>query len=571
MLPTAEQIVDAADEDELLPQELVNLEADSRLAWIIQNDMVTENGDPLDFYDHAFLVDIYDDDSDDIVMIKSAQVGGTIWATVASAHEVSFEGRNSIYVFPTKGSIVNDFVVPKVNPLIERNKFINRHIKQDTQKLKQFENNFLFYRGAFDERDAISISADTVWSDEYDRSNTRVVRTYRSRTENSKHPRFRTFSNPSAKGFGVDYLYQGSDQMHWMVTCDACGHCFYLDWDPAETTGIDPRCHTIDTKRKIYACGGCGEEISDDARRNGVWKARYPKRTRRGYWINQLMRPDRPASRIMQQWEDDKNIPGYVYNFILGKAYTPADALIDRTLFVNANTGMTAAKTDVYIGVDVGHTKHVIVMTPEGVVDVLTFKGWDQVEALFLTLGAKCMVIDAMPDITVPRQLADKYPGRVYLAEFDYNSTRKKITKFNPTNRKGFVKIQRTDIMDLVVRELRTRAMQLHLPGDKMEQLIDHSIVMVRMQEKDNEGKGKLKVFWVTQGEAPDHFWFALMYARVAMMRGAVEKGISQPNATTSTSKNAVKYNQTTNQYDGLTPDYKKKLLKAARKRRGIQ
>jgi hypothetical protein len=123
--------------------------------------------------------------------------------------------------------------------------------------------------------------------------------------------------------------------------------------------------------------------------------------------------------------------------------------------------------------------------------------------------------------------------------------------------------------MDLIVRELRTRAMQLHLPGDKMEQLIDHSIVMVRIQEKDDEGKGKLKIFWVTQGEAPDHFWFALVYARVALMRGAIEKGISQPKETTSTSKNAVKYNQHTNQYDGLTPDYKKKLLKAARKRKG--
>jgi hypothetical protein len=53
------------------------------------------------------------------------------------------------------------------------------------------------------------------------------------------------------------------------------------------------------------------------------------------------------------------------------------------------------------------------------------------------------------------------------------------------------------------------------------------------------------------------------------MMRGAVEKGISQPKETTSTSKTGVKYNQQTNQYDGLTPDYKKKLLKAARKRRG--
>ena len=68
MLPTAEQIIEAEQDDELLPQELVNLEADSRLAWIIQNNMVTENGDPLDFYDHPFLVDIYDDDSDDILI-----------------------------------------------------------------------------------------------------------------------------------------------------------------------------------------------------------------------------------------------------------------------------------------------------------------------------------------------------------------------------------------------------------------------------------------------------------------------------------------------------------------------
>ena len=70
MLPTAEQIIEAEQDDELLPQELVNLEADSRLAWIIQNNMVTENGDPLDFYDHPFLVDIYDDDSDDIQRIQ---------------------------------------------------------------------------------------------------------------------------------------------------------------------------------------------------------------------------------------------------------------------------------------------------------------------------------------------------------------------------------------------------------------------------------------------------------------------------------------------------------------------
>src|SRR5690606_32060524 len=185
----------------LILQSDLNMQADNLLYWVTQNKMVTEQGQRVEFNDHPFLAQIYEDKASDICIIKSAQVGGTIWATAGSAHEVTHEKRNAIYVFPTRGSIINDFVIPKVNPLIEKNKFIAKHIVQDTQKLKQFKDNFLYYRGAFSESDAISISADTVWSDEYDRSNTRIVRTYRSRTENSKDPRFRTFSNPSAKGF----------------------------------------------------------------------------------------------------------------------------------------------------------------------------------------------------------------------------------------------------------------------------------------------------------------------------------------------------------------------------------
>lgn len=545
---------------------LLNLQADSLLAWITENNMVNEHGAPLEFATHRFLIDIYDDTSDDIRIAKSAQVGITIWGTVASAHEVSFQKRNNIYVFPTRGSIINDFVVPKVNPIIEKNRFIGKHIKQDTQKLKQFEDNFLFYRGAFDERDAISISADTVWSDETDRSNMNVVRTYASRTENSKQPRFRYFSNPSAKGYGIDYLFQQSDQMHWFVRCPHCTHEFYLDWDPAGTGGIDERCHTIDEVNQRYICGRCGKEIPDYARQNGRWVPKWRTRTRRGYWINQMMRSDRPASRLLQQWEDNKYLPNYFYNFILGKAFTPADALIDRELFLSANTSMSPPLTEVFMGVDVGVTKHVVVMTPDGVVDLGTYKDWSQIEALFNTLGARTMVIDALPDITEPRRLAKRYPGRVFLAEFDYNSARQKIAQFNPTKRKGFVKIQRTDIMDLIVNEMRQRKLQLHLPGDKLEQLVEHSIVMVRIQEKDEDGKGRLKIFWVTQGEAPDHFWFALVYARVAMMHGIVDAGTIKKQAP-SVSKKGVYYNEQTRSHEGLIPDYKKGLKKAARKR----
>ncbi len=551
--------------DDELDKNLLNLQADSLLNWIIQNSMKSEKGVPIEFNTHRFLIDIYNDTSDDISIAKSAQVGGTIWATAASAHEVGLEGRDAIYVFPTKGSIINDFVIPKVNPLIDKNPFIKRLINLDNQKLKRLRENFLYYRGAFAESDAISISADTIWSDEYDRSNINVVRTYRSRTENSKHPRYRTFSNPSAKGYGIDLLFNQSDQMHWFVRCPHCRHYYYFDWDPANAGGIDPRAHTIDVLRKIFMCGKCGKEIPDFARQNGTWIAKYKSRERRGYWINQMMRSDRSAARLIQQWDDNKYLPGYFYNFILGKAYTPADALIDRSLFQGVWTGMQVPLNEVYIGVDVGIVKHVVVMTPEGVVDLGTYEEWDSIEALFNTLNARCMVIDALPDITVPRKLAKKYPGRVFLAEFDYNSSRQKIADFNPAKRKGFVKVQRTDIMDLLVNEMRGKTLLMHIPAEKLERLIEHSIVMVRIQEKDEEGKGKLKIFWVTQGEAPDHFWFALIYARVAMMRGMVSSGAVAAEPTKKTAS-GVYYNETTRKYEGVVPDYKKKLLKMKRK-----
>ena len=547
--------------------QLKALESISPLAWVINNGMLNEQGIPLEFNTHRFLVDIYDDTSDEIVMIKSAQFGGTIWATVASTHEVTFEKRNGIYVFPTRSSITTDFVMPKVNPIFEKNEFMRKALTADTHKLKQFGDNFLYYRGAFSEADAISISADTVWSDEYDRSNLKVVRTYRSRTENSKAPRFRTFSNPSVKGYGIDHLFQGSDQMHWFITCPSCKHEWYLDFDPADISTIDPYCHTIDMARGIFVCGSCRKELPDHARQNGRWQPLYPGRSRRGYWVNQMMRSDRSASRLIGQWEESKNQPSFFYNFILGKPYTPATSLIDRPLFLNANTGTTRPKNEVYIGVDVGIVKHVVVATPDGIVDCGTYREWSDIEALFVSLNARCMVIDALPDITEPRRLAKKYPGRVFCAEFDYNSARQKIADFNPGNRTGFVKIQRTDAMDLLVSELRSRKLQLHLPGDKLEEIINHSVVMVRVEERDEDGKGKLKVFWVTQGDAPDHFWFALVYCRIAMMRGGSGKAGVVTKSQPESANVGVYYNQATHELQGLVPDIRKRLRKMARGR----
>ena len=45
------------------------------LAWIVKHGIKTENGTPLDFHDHRYLIDIYSDESQNIVEMKAAQLG----------------------------------------------------------------------------------------------------------------------------------------------------------------------------------------------------------------------------------------------------------------------------------------------------------------------------------------------------------------------------------------------------------------------------------------------------------------------------------------------------------------
>ena len=92
----------------------------SPLAWIVLNETVTENQVKLEFNDHRFLIDLYADMHDDIVVIKSAQVGESVERIIKSLWCAAYMGANIIYVLPTK-NVVDDFVVPKVNPIIMAN------------------------------------------------------------------------------------------------------------------------------------------------------------------------------------------------------------------------------------------------------------------------------------------------------------------------------------------------------------------------------------------------------------------------------------------------------------------
>src|SRR3990167_6756977 len=163
-------------------------ESFSAIAWILKNGIRNENGSLLEFTDHAFMVEPFEDISPRIVARKCAQIGWSTWAILRSFHLAYFAGANIIHTFPSR-NMSKDFVIPKVNPLIQNNRAVFNMVSNDSINLKKIGQRFIYYRGSYEQTEAISISAHILMNDEYDRSNQMVLKTYKSRLDDAKRER----------------------------------------------------------------------------------------------------------------------------------------------------------------------------------------------------------------------------------------------------------------------------------------------------------------------------------------------------------------------------------------------
>lgn len=493
-----------------------NVQASSVLAWILENGFVNETGKPLEFTKHRFLIDYMSDNHPLKVTKKAAQIGLTVAETLASFHLAKFYGLTTIHTLQTQ-DVIKGFVFPKVNPIIERNAEIKKSIKLDSESLKRVGDAFIYYRGAQSESQAINISADILNIDEYDRSNQQIVEMYQSRLDASEYKWKRYFSNPSAVGFGVDFLYAQSNQYHWFIKCPHCGWDWYLDFLPS-----DEKNHYVDIKKAIYACGKCHGVLIDAARISGRWVAKYPTRDSHGYWFSQLMAPWISAQEIVQKQQT--NTIDYFYNFVLGKAYTPSDLLVDRSTILRANSPSAIAKTNVAIGVDNGVEKHWVAMTPEGVFDYGHTQSWDEIERIKLMYNA-IMIIDANPYPVSPKALTDKYSGEVYINYYNRDSKDLGIIRWGTGDNTGVVYSDRTKILDLIAQEIGETKLLFRQSPSKLEDFIYHCSNVYRTTEEDT--RGIVRGVWKHQENKPDHYFHALAYARIGL-----EKTMSSSSAS---------------------------------------
>jgi DNA-directed RNA polymerase subunit RPC12/RpoP len=491
-------------------------------AFVFFNQIKNENDLPIEFDNHRFLLKPYSDMSKRQVARKSTQVGWSTLAIVRAIHLCNYTKANVIYTLPSK-SVVKDFVTPKVDPLIEANPVIKKMIGQtDSTALKAVGKRFIYFRGSWEQSSAITISGDVLINDEYDRSNQLVLETYKTRLDasalNNPDLGFEWhFSNPSTPGAGVDGLWTDSNQQHWYIKCSRCNKEQFLEWPD-----------NIDMKNEVYICKHCKLPLSPMDRKNGHWYAHH-RSDISGYWINQLMVPWIPASKIILNSKKDQQI---FHNFTLGLPYVSAEDKISEDSIRRAIILEENPRTDVAIGVDIGITKHYVIGNKYGIFRVGTCTSWEEIEDLRNRYSAY-MVIDAMPMPDPVMRLVQKYSGKIFMSYFSKNKKQLEVIEWGKGDKRGVVYSDRTKIIDAVVADIRTQDIVFNIPPNGLEEYISHARNMYRVTQErlsPEGGKtGEVTQDWLTIGSRPDHFIFATVYWKLAMEQTLSHGAIIRP------------------------------------------
>jgi len=480
----------------------VKAEDMSILAWILQNQVVNEKGEKLDFRDRLFLLDILTDWEQEIVIKKCAQIGGSVSFNLKALFAILKFGWNIIYTFPTDGD-VSEFVSSKTNKLIQANPQVFKGLDADSIERKEINKRFLFFKGTISKTAAIATTSDLNIHDEASRSNQSVLEVYRSRIKASKFKGRWLFSNPTTEKDAIDIAWNKSDKKEWTITCRKCSTEQILTWP-----------ESIHMAGKYYQCKnpGCHQRLSNDERRNGKWVAQSPGRAISGYHISLLMAPWIPAAEIIRDSEGDQE---YFYNFVLGEPYSPGNLRVSRATILDNWTPKDLVTGTYYLGVDVGNIKHYALGSEKGLIKVGRFIKWEDLDEM-MKIYKPHLVIDAMPDNTMSKYYVDTYRTAL-MSYFQENKNNPKMSVWwGEGDRQGIVYSNRNRVIDQLIDYILNAKMLFSMPTDsELKNYLKHWETLRRTKVVDPKGIESY-VWDSTTGE--DHYVFATLYYYLAVL-----------------------------------------------------
>lgn len=455
--------------------------------------------------------------------MKGAQIGATESNVIKTMHGL-ITGRypqGALYLFPTRDD-VTDFSQARFQPFIRENPQVSHYV-QDTDRvnIKRVGKGILYLRGARAQQrvggekksasQLKSIPVDKIVYDEVDEMDPAMVDLAHERLAHSRVQEETFLSTPTIPDFGIDKLYQNSDQRVWELKCGACGTytCLELEF---------PQCLKHDKDGKVYrACKKCGGEVNP---KDGKWTALYPERSEDmvGWWLSQLNSVFVDPGTILKAYEDPDTNMAEFWNSKLGKAYISAENRLkaNEVWSICSNDAMMGThKGPTCMGVDVGRVLHVLIgdRPSDGALRVVyatRVAGFNDVHDLAKKFNVRCAVVDREPETREARRFQAGEKFDVFLC--DYNDHQRGAPKWDFIER--LVTVNRTEICDNT-HEIVVSTGKLILPrrSDEIEKFVSQMCNIAKVRE-ENDDTGSVRYVYRKLGE--DHYRHALNYLVLA-------------------------------------------------------
>jgi len=160
---------------------------------------------------------------------------------------------------------------------------------------------------------------------------------------------------------------------------------------------------------------------------------------------------------------------------------------------------------DMCLGVDNGVTKHWVLGNRHGVIRYGKTDSWDEIERIIKHYNCYTL-IDANPYPNVPKELADKYPGQVFINY--YIPDRKSLGAIRKMTKgdRGVIHSDRTKSLDFLAGEITGGRIKFVMTEREMEGMITHWSNLYRtIEETAQQIK---KGVWLVKENKPDHWCF---------------------------------------------------------------
>lgn len=523
------------------------------------------DGRSFEFDSHRYLLPIYLDDSHDISLIKSAQMGATIYILLRLLWFCRHHQIKAGMYFPTADGVKN-LSKDRLSPLINSNEELSKNIADagDTLGLKQITNIdgkisslYMSYLGGQASKDSVPL--DVVAFDEVRLVDGKDIDQALERISHSTYKYKIFMSTAGQPNADIHKRFLNGTQHVWHVVCN----CKPDGFVPSECF---PDC-IVDTGKEVYLrCPKCKMRIMDP--QLGRYIARNPKAEAHSYSVSQLISKFISPKEIWDFYKVTTNKSEF-YNSKLGIPYIDVDNQpVDDGVIENCiNTDLKWAnqidagrdrKKGLAAGLDQrGGQNHIVIAKrgrdgikeivhvevidsacPDYWIDGKPVTPFRRIHELMKEMDIQLLVVDSMPSVNEASELARAFPGRVFLSYYgdsgqDLVRWADKI-KMKESIRRGGKEIKlkwqctvnRYQSLDASLRAWQERAVHIPHPDAQLQlmrnpdsgkfemmsparMLFDHLKSMIRQKTVIDESTGKFKMDYIYVGSDPHmtHAW----------------------------------------------------------------